>query len=138
MKRFLCLDYGHRRIGVAISDPLGITAQPVETIQVQNPDDVVRRIGIIATEREVSGIVLGLPLNMDGSEGETAREVREFAALLDQALGMEIILWDERLSTQTVNRAMLEDNMRRRKRRNRKDVMAAVVILQNYLDFLSR
>ncbi|HPQ39669.1 MAG TPA: Holliday junction resolvase RuvX [bacterium] len=138
MKRFLCLDYGHRRIGVAVSDPLGITAQPVDTIPVDDPEKVFDAIAAIAAEREVGKIVVGLPLNMDGSEGDTAAEVRAFAAQLEVRVGVEIVFWDERLSTQAVNRAMMEDNMRRRRRRARKDVMAAVIILQTYLDFLSR
>lgn len=138
MKRILGLDLGTKRIGVAVSDPLRITAQPVTTLIVTTPAAIPEAISAIHSQYDAESIVIGLPLHMNGTEGEAARSVRDIAERLEVDHGIAVIFWDERLSSLTVEKAMLEDNMRRRKRRSRKDIMAAVVILQGYLDYLSR
>ena len=137
MKRIIGFDYGTKKLGVAVSDPLRITAQPLDTVTVKKADELPERLTEIFDEYEIEKVVVGLPLNMNGTEGETALEARSFADRIKEKFEIEVVMWDERLSSRTVERAMLEDNMRRRKRRNRKDIMAAVVILQNYLDFIS-
>lgn len=137
MKRIIGFDYGTKKLGVAVSDPLRITAQPVDTVTVKKADELPERLSEIFSEYDAEKVVVGLPLNMNGTEGETAAEARAFADRIKEEFNLEVVMWDERLSSRTVERAMLEDNMRRRKRRNRKDIMAAVVILQNYLDFIS-
>lgn len=137
MKRIIGFDFGERNIGIALSDPLKITAQPLTTVKVKDPETLPEELAEIFSEHEIELIVVGLPLNMNGTEGETAAAAREFAARLEVAFQVKFVMWDERLSSKTVERAMLEDNVRRRKRKKHKDVMAAVVILQNYLDFLS-
>jgi len=137
MRRIIGFDYGTKRIGVAVSDLLRITAQPLDTINAKSSDELPESLDSIFAEYDFEKAVIGLPLNMNGTEGETAREARAFAALIQEKFNLETVLWDERLSSRTVELAMLEDNVKRRKRKKRKDVMAAVVILQNYLDFLS-
>ncbi len=134
MKRVLGLDYGLKRIGVAVSDPLGITAQPVTTIIVKSFDQIIQDLKVIREEYEYDRIVVGLPVNMNGTEGDFALQTREFAKTLETNLDVEIVFSDERLSSRLVDRAMIEGGTRRAKRRTRKDVLAAVVILQGYLD----
>ena len=138
------LDFGERRIGVAASDPLGVLAQPVAVIERGSLLEDIGRIGVIAKQRRAEKIVLGLPLNMDRTVGPQARRARRFAARLRRELGLEVVLWDERLSTVEADESMsrgVEEPRRhapaareRNERRRRRDAVAAAVILQDYLE----
>ncbi len=131
--RILCLDVGDRRIGIAVSDPLGITAQPLDTYTRVGYGPDVRHISALALRYETDRVLCGLPRNMDGSQGGQAEKVRAFAAELEKA-GMRISYWDERMTTVTAERALIEGGMRREQRKQKVDMVAAVVILQAYLD----
>jgi len=132
--RILGIDYGRARIGLAISDPLGITAQPVEVIQVKKKEEAVRHIAALIEERDVRAVVIGLPLNMDGSEGFMVQEVRVFSAALEEICGIKAVEWDERLtSSQALSSLALEERSWK-KRKNKIDIKAAQILLQCYLD----
>lgn len=131
--RIVALDVGDRRIGIAVSDPLGITAQPIETYTRVGYGPDVRRIAAIAKQYGTNRILCGLPRNMDGTQGFQVEKVREFAAKLE-AEGMLVEYYDERMTTMLAEGALLEANMRREDRKKRVDMVAATVILQSYLD----
>jgi putative Holliday junction resolvase len=130
----LGIDFGSRRIGLAVSDALGITAQGLETLDRDVVEDEIAYITEIVKERNVGEIVVGKPLNLDGSAGDAAAECEEFAKRLERELGLPVRLWDERLSTAQAERAMLEADLSRRKRKKARDRAAAQLILQSYLD----
>lgn len=132
-KRIVALDVGDRRIGIAVSDPLGITAQPLETYTRVGYGPDTRHIAQIAKQYETDQILCGLPRNMDGSQGFQVDKVREFAAKLEE-MGLEISFYDERMTTMLAEGALLEANMRREDRKKKVDMVAAVMILQSYLD----
>lgn len=132
--RLLGIDPGRKRIGVAISDPLRLTAQGLETISITSRADAIGRIKLLAELHEIRALVLGLPLNMDGSEGESAREARRLGAALGKSLGLPVYLWDERLTTLEADRLMMSAGLSRKKRSGRVDSLAAQIILQSYLD----
>ena len=134
MNRILGIDYGRVRVGLALSDALGLTAQPLDILRNTSIDALADQIDAIITEREVTLIVVGLPLQMDGEEGQAAEEVRRFAAKLGEQLAPPIEFWDERLSTAQAERAMLDADMSRAKRKKRRDKVAAQIFLQTYLD----
>lgn len=133
MKRIVALDVGDRRIGIAVSDPLGITAQPLETYTRVGYGPDVRHIAAIAGQYETDRILCGLPRNMDGTQGFQAEKVREFAAKLVEE-GLSVDYYDERMTTVLAEGALLEANMRRDNRKKKVDMVAAVMILQSYLD----
>lgn len=132
--RVLGIDYGERRIGVAVSDPLGLTAQGLPTLRVRNLPDAIERVLKLASEYDVAEIVVGLPLHLDGSESEQAKKARRFAERLKRASQRSVTLWDERLTTVQAERSLRE--MGRSPSRNRDQVnrLAAALLLQNYLD----
>ena len=132
-ERWVALDGGHRRIGIAVSDPLGITAQPVETYTRVGYGPDVRHIAQLAQHYETTRILCGLPRNMDGTQGFQAGKVKEFAAKLEEA-GLSVAYYDERMTTVLAEDALLEANMRREDRKKKVDMVAAVMILQSYLD----
>lgn len=132
--RILALDVGEKRIGVAISDPLGITAQGVCVIERQNRIRDLEALRRLIMERGVTSLLLGLPRNMNGSLGDKAREVQEFGKLLEQELGLPVEYQDERLSTRAVEGTLIAADVRRNKRRRVIDKLAAIYILQGYLD----
>jgi putative Holliday junction resolvase len=132
MGRVLALDPGTARIGVAVSDPLGITAQP-HSVLTAGPA-LLKRIEELAVQLDVRQIVVGLPVNLDGSEGPAARHAREFADRVRSATGLPTDLVDERFSTVIAERAMIEGRVRRSRRRHSRDGVAAAVFLQSYLD----
>ena len=134
----LGLDLGSKTIGVAASDPDRRVAAPVETISRQRFSLDARRILDLAAERRAAGFVLGLPINMDGSEGPRAQTTRAFARNLARLTELPIALWDERLSTAAVERALIEADASRAKRRSVIDQHAAAYILQGALDRLWR
>lgn len=132
--RILALDLGQKRIGVALSDPTGTIAQPFEVIPGRGLRQVAARIRALVEAHEVSVIVLGLPLRLDGREGEEAAKARVFAKKLQSLVSIPVELVDERLSTVEAERAMLETDESRARRRARRDAVAAALILQTYLD----
>ena len=131
--RILCLDVGDRRVGVAVSDPLGITAQPLDTYTRVGYGPDVRHIAALAAHYATDRVLCGLPRNMDGSEGGQADKVRAFAAELEKA-GLRVSYWDERLTTASAERALIAGGMRRDARKQKVDMVAAAVILQAFLD----
>jgi len=131
--RILGVDHGGRRIGLAITDPLGIAAHPLDVLSVKTDAEAVEAIRRVVREREVERIVVGLPLNMDGSEGAQARAARRFAGMLREALGTPVEMQDERLTTAAAERALLEADLSRARRTRRRDAVAAQVLLQTYL-----
>lgn len=132
-ERIVALDVGDRRIGIAVSDPLGVTAQPIETYTRIGYGPDSRYIAEIARRYETDRILCGLPRNMDGTQGFQVEKVKEFAAKLEE-LGLVIEYYDERMTTMLAESALLEANMRREDRKKKVDMVAAVVILQSYLD----
>lgn len=137
MPRFLGLDYGTRRIGLALSDELGIIAMPLGVVDAGNPDKALLSIKATCVERQVDTIVVGLPLNMDGSSGFAVQGVTGFVEKLRAATGLPVETCDERLSTAMVERMLIQADTRRDKRKGVRDQLAAQVILQGYLDRLS-
>ena len=133
------LDYGSKTVGVAISDPLGITAQGIETIERKEENKLrktLARIEELAKEYEVGTIVLGLPKNMNNTLGERAEKTLEFKEMLERRTGLSVVLWDERLTTVEAERTLIESKVRREERKKYVDKIAAVFILQGYLDSL--
>lgn len=131
------LDYGDKTVGVALSDPLGLTAQGKEIVRRERPAKLRRtcaRLEELILEYDVKRIVLGLPKNMDGSEGERAAKTREFKEMLERRTGLPVELWDERLTTVAADRYMDEAGLKGDKRKAVVDEIAAVFILQGYLD----
>ena len=139
--RILGLDYGSKTVGVAVSDPLGLTAQAVETIwrkQENKLRQTLARIEELISEYQVERIVLGYPKNMNNTIGERAEKSLEFQQMLERRTGLPVIMWDERLTTVEANRTLMEASVRRENRKKYLDQLAAVFILQGYLDSLPR
>lgn len=135
--RFMGLDFGSKTLGVAVSDPLGITAQPVEIIRRKSENKLrqtLARLEELAEEYQVTRFVLGLPKNMNNTLGERAEKSLEFKEMLERRTGLPVVMWDERLTTVEANRALMEGNVRRENRGRYVDAVAAVLILQGYLD----
>ncbi len=132
--RILALDLGDRRIGVALSDPLGIFAQPLMTLERTSWKADLKRLGDIAGRHGVGEILVGLPLEMDGSRGKRVRLTEEFMERVGRATGLPVIAFDERLTTVQAERILLEGDVSRRRRRQVIDQVAAVILLQAYLD----
>ena len=131
----MSLDIGDRTIGIAVSDLLGLTAQGVETIRRRKEEDDLKRLGELMEEYETKARVSGLPKNMEGSEGERCSIVKEFMAKVQEVYPeVEVTFWDERLSTVAASRSLIEADVSRKKRKKVIDKMAAVFILQGYLD----
>ena len=137
-QRLLGLDVGEKTIGLAISDSDFKVAAPVDTIRRTKFAADTARLAQVIAERAVGGLIIGLPINMDGSEGPRCQSVRQFAANLLQRIALPTAFWDERLSTAAVTRAMLEADLSRAKRARAVDKMAAAYILQGALDALGR
>lgn len=135
--RIMGLDYGSKTIGVAISDPLGITAQGIEIIRREEENKLrksLRRVEELAKEYEVSEIVLGFPKNMNNTIGERAEKSLQLKEALERRLGLPVVMWDERLTTVEANRTLMETGVRRENRGKYVDMIAAAFILQGYLD----
>lgn len=130
--RVLAIDPGTVRIGLALSDPLRIVAQPFDVIDAG--PHALDRIARVAAEQGVTDIVVGLPTSLDGSEGPAATAARRFAAAVEERTGLPVHLVDERFTTRTAEEAMIEGGARRRTRRRRRDQVAAAVILRQYLE----
>lgn len=138
--RILGLDFGSKTVGVAVCDPLGITAQTVETITRKDENKLrqtLARIEALIGQYEIERIVLGYPKNMNNTLGERAMKTEEFKASLERRTGLPVILWDERLTTVAAERVLMESGVRREHRKESVDQIAAAMILQGYLDSLS-
>lgn len=135
-KRILGLDVGEIRIGVAVSDALGITAQAVSTIHRSNLDKDLEQLKQLFESYSAEKVVIGYPLNMDGSAGPQAEKVKAFAAAIEERIHHPVVLWDERLSTAEARKVLISAGLRREKRKQVIDQIAAVLILQSYLDTL--
>lgn len=137
--RILGLDFGSKTVGVAVCDPLGMTAQTVETITREHENKLRRtlaRIEALAGEYAADRIVLGYPRNMNNTIGERAAKTEEFKAMLERRLNLPVILWDERLTTVAAERVLMDSGVRRENRKRSVDQIAAAMILQGYLDSL--
>ena len=134
--RILGLDVGSKTIGVAISDPLGWTAQGIDTIRRKNKEQDIELVYKICKDYGVETIVIGLPKNMNGTIGESGERVLALAELIKEKTNIPIEMWDERLTTVAAHRAMLEADLSRGKRKKIVDKVAATYILQGYLDKL--
>lgn len=135
--RIMGLDYGSKTVGVAMSDPIGITAQAVETIWRKDENKLRKtcaRIEELISEYEVERIVLGLPKHMNNDLGERAQKALAFGEMVKRRTGLEVVMWDERLTTVEAERTLIENNVRRENRKQYIDKIAAVFILQGYLD----
>ena len=138
--RVMGLDYGTKTVGVAISDPLGLTAQGIETIQRKEENKLRRtcaRIEELIKEYQVEKIVLGFPKHMNNDIGERAEKSMAFGEMLKRRTGLEVVMWDERLTTVEAERTLIENKVRREDRKKYIDKIAAVFILQGYLDSLA-
>jgi putative holliday junction resolvase len=134
--RILGLDHGSKRIGIAISDELKMIAQPLEFVAAEPLAEVLMRLEELILEKEVEMILVGLPRNMNGTYGPASEKVQEFVATLRGALSVPIKTWDERLTSAQANRCLIQGNVRRDKRKEKVDKMAAALLLQSYLDSL--
>ena len=135
--RLMGLDYGSKTVGVAVSDPLGLTAQGVETVwrkQENKLRQTLARIEELISEYQVERIVLGYPKNMNNTIGERAVKSLELKEKLEKRTGLPVVMWDERLTTAEAERTLMETGVRRENRKQYLDQMAAVLILQGYLD----
>lgn len=142
--RVLGLDYGTKTVGVAVSDPLEITAQPLETIERKSAgklrqtlariEEIIEEYGAAGQQEKIEKIVLGYPKNMNNTEGDRCEATVSFKNDLERRTGLEVVLWDERLTTVEAERILMDSGVRRENRKTYIDKMAAAVILQNYLD----
>jgi putative Holliday junction resolvase len=134
--KILGLDIGEKRIGIAISDELGYTAQGIKVLTRSGLDDDLEVIKELIKEAKASEVVVGLPKNMDGSLGESAQKVLSFTKRMEEFVSIPVILWDERWTTAEATRLLVDADISRAKRRKVVDKLAAVLILQGYLDSL--
>jgi putative Holliday junction resolvase len=135
--RILAIDHGSKRIGIAVSDELKMIAQPLEFILAEPFADFLARLEELILDKDVESILVGMPRNMDGSYGPAASKVQDFVTALKGALSVPIKTWDERLTSAQANRLLIQGNVRRDKRKQKVDAMAAAILLQSYLDSLA-
>jgi putative pre-16S rRNA nuclease len=132
--RILALDHGTKRIGVAVSDELQMIAQPLEFIPAEPFSSFLDRLKQLLAEKEVELVLVGMPRNMNGTYGPAALKVEQFVSVLRAAITVPVKTWDERLTSAQANRFLIEGNVRREKRKEKVDQMAAAILLQSYLD----
>src|SRR4249919_694955 len=132
--RILALDHGTKRIGVAVSDELKLIAQPLEFVPAEPFPALLARLKALLAEKEVELVLVGMPRNMNGTYGPAAAKVEEFITQLREVIGVPIKTWDERLTSAQANRYLIEGNVRREKRNEKVDQMAAAILLQSFLD----
>ncbi len=132
--RVLGIDFGEKRIGLAVSDPLGFTAQGIETLENKGKKQVLQALKKICQDYEVTEIVIGLPIHMNASVGTKAKEILGLIPEMEKTLGTHVKTWDERLSSREVGRLMIEEGLSRQKQRQQSDRLAATLILQGYLE----
>ena len=135
--RILAIDHGTKRVGLALSDELKMIAQPLEFIPAEPFTDFLMRLEEVLHEKEVEMILVGLPRNLDGSYGPATVKVQEFVSALKSVVPVPIKTWDERLTSAQANRLLIEADVRRDKRKQNVDKMAAAILLQSYLDSLA-
>lgn len=138
MGRILGVDWGHVRIGLAVSDEGKIIAQGLAAIKITSQKQVLQEIGRVIKEQEIEEVVVGVPRKMSGEWGEEAALARELAEAIKKEWGLPVNLWDERLSSAAAERSLLEGDLRREKRKKLLDKTSAALILQNYLDYRKR
>ena len=134
MGRILGLDYGTVRIGVALSDPVGMLAKPLPFIPATPWREAVAQLQTLCETEKVTDVVVGLPINMDGTEGDSVKGARRLGERVAEQTGLPVTYIDERLTSAAAERIMLEDDTSRRKRKQKVDSLAASILLQNYLD----
>ncbi|MDD5558547.1 Holliday junction resolvase RuvX [Candidatus Methylomirabilis sp.] len=134
MTRYLGIDFGTRRIGVAVSDELGLTAQPLPSLEPSSEEEAIRAIRGLIEQYGVLEVVVGLPKNMNGSLGPAAEQALAFARRLEEGGAVKATMWDERLTSRAAERLLIEADLSRAKRKRHVDQMAAVLILQGFLD----
>ena len=135
--RILAIDHGSKRMGIAVSDELKMIAQPLEYILAEPSDKFLARLNELINDKKVELILIGMPRNMDGSYGPAALKVQDFVEMLKAAVCVPIKMWDERLTSAQANRLLIQGNVRRDKRKEQVDKMAAAILLQSYLDSLT-
>jgi putative Holliday junction resolvase len=136
--RILAIDHGTKRMGIAISDELGMIAQPLEYIPAEPYQEFLVRLKEILAAKQVEQIVVGLPRNMDGSYGPAAFKVKEFVTVLKESIVIPVRTWDERLTSAQANRFLIQANVRREDRKEKVDKTAAAILLQSYLDSVAQ
>lgn len=136
--RIMGIDYGRKRLGLALSDPMGITAQPLQTLEWRSLPQVLDYLVSIVKEKQVERIVIGQPREMDGSPGKLAEEINRFASQVEDGLGVPVERWDERLTTAEAERLLIAADVSRRRRRHLTDRIAAALMLQAFLDAQGR
>jgi len=132
--RILGIDFGEKRIGLAVSDLLGLTAQGLETLRVQNREQFLNDLSKICNDQNIGEIVIGLPVNMNGSLGPKAQEILTLVPALEEKLLLPVKTWDERLTSRQAGRLMIEEGLSRKKQKETSDRLAATILLQNYLE----
>jgi putative Holliday junction resolvase len=132
--RILGIDFGDRKIGLAISDMLGITAQPLLSYRRRNKKEDARFFKRVAAEYDIQEVIVGLPLRMDGSSGTRAEKTRDFAGWLERVLNLPVHLWDERLTTKQASKILREQKLRPKAKKAIEDQISAVIILSTYLE----
>ncbi len=132
--RILAVDFGEKRIGLAISDPLWFSAQGLETLMNLGPKKVLEGLRKVCVEYDVKEILIGLPMNMNGTLGPKAKEVQELIPKIEEALKIPVKTWDERLTSRQATRTMIEGGYSRKRQKEESDRLAATLILQNYLE----
>ena len=132
--RVLAIDHGTKRMGIALSDPSGMIAQPLEFIPAEPFAAFLERLKELLVEKEVDMILVGMPRNMDGSYGPAAAKVQEFVAVLKETIAIPVKTWDERLTSAQANRMLVQADVRRKDRKEKVDKAAAAILLQSFLD----
>ena|SRR3989338_3138467 len=132
--RILGIDFGEKRIGLAVSDLLGLTAQGLETVRYENREQFLSDLSKICEDQKVGEIVIGLPVNMNGSMGPKAQEVLKLVPVLEEKLHLPVRTWDERLTSREAGRLMIEEGLSRKRQKETSDRLAATILLQNYLE----
>jgi putative Holliday junction resolvase len=136
--RVLAIDHGTKRMGIAVSDELGMIAHPLEFILAEPFSGFLARLKEIIQEKQVESILVGMPRNMDGSYGPAALKVQEFVAVLKETIVIPIKTWDERLTSAQANRFLIQADVRRQQRKEKVDKTAAAILLQSYLDSIGQ
>jgi putative Holliday junction resolvase len=131
----MAIDYGDAHTGVALSDPTGFLAGAATTIHSRKVEVVLEELARLVKENQVEELVMGFPRNMDGTEGPRAELYRDFAARVEEATGLKVVLWDERRTTVDAHRILFESGKNAKKRKKTVDAVAAALILEGYLDF---
>ncbi len=136
LMRFMGLDIGHKTIGVAISDELGITAQGLKTIECKSMEEDLKEINSIISRYDIKKIVVGMPINMDGTFGRQAEFTLQWIKMLEEKAKISVVTWDERLSTVEASKTLIKADISRKKRKKVIDKLAAIIILQGYLNHM--